>query len=328
MQVKSSAAKSAVEPLKDILRKARMRRNPKPATADNITAYLKQIFPGIFYRHEFARRNEDVADASERLFKEFSIPPETSRHFSLGGVPRFLTSLLMEKAVEPSTDGIQRKQMLRDFLTEYRVIPMGRTVAQYSKENAFFPAYAADSTGSFGQLYPLWHAVIKFEVLAQLELELRAPVFFPVMSVGPMVRTEAGGARAATVKIPRDICLAGYSYPVLVDFAVAVPTVTAYMEMLRHHESLRGIASMSYLPKVPSHHSTPWAAFDFYLKAYDLKKQFRERGMMANKARILVAAHEGRPPILGRNGRKAADQRVRDSAKQAGVLVKNYVDII
>lgn len=86
---------------------------------------LQIVFRGIFYRHEFARRNDDVRKESADLLKQLDMPPDRANHFLAEDGKSMLTDEIMAN-FKKTTPANQRKmkQALRRFFQKSKILPM------------------------------------------------------------------------------------------------------------------------------------------------------------------------------------------------------------
>ena len=84
---------------------------------------MKQVFLALYYRHEFARRNEKVYKEGRKIAESLGMPEERLRTFIQSG--RHLTDDIIKnvEGAKGRAKGARRKA-LGDYLKDFGVLPM------------------------------------------------------------------------------------------------------------------------------------------------------------------------------------------------------------
>jgi len=153
---------------------------------------LKEILLAIFYRHECAKRNEDIVGESEELLKGFpktkAARDRNSRFYNPSKQPIVdLTDfLLMDINEKPGRLAKKRTDALGAFLTKRRVFP----VPSPDKEFMPFPGKNDEKENqhitkpALEEKYWLdcWGRIQAFETYAIAKLGLKRPIFSPFVT--------------------------------------------------------------------------------------------------------------------------------------------------
>ena len=161
-----------------------MKNNRKASTPKQgkrlVEAYAK-IFRGLFWRHEFARRNDAVSNKSRVLAKALGFKPTRFEEFT--GDARPLTDELVDIC---KTGTKPAKTALREFLEKFKVLP---TTWSLQSKSTYFPMefglgdiecenYVLDA---FLDCRTLFNSYLLFEACAMTDLGIGRPVMFPLM---------------------------------------------------------------------------------------------------------------------------------------------------
>jgi len=157
---------------------------------------VKGVLKYIFYRHEFAKRNNEVVDASKKLLEKHF--PETNKarnHNSLfynneTMPPIVLTDLMVnEMYTKNKTQSNNRKDALCEFLKKWRVFP----VPAPDKPFMPFPDNISENQGEsyqitkpqlpIGHLYLCLCKIQEFETYAVTIMGLKEPIFSPFVTL-------------------------------------------------------------------------------------------------------------------------------------------------
>ena len=147
---------------------------------------LRDVMLGVYYRHEFARRNPEVVEASNDVFKEFSEAQKVRSKHSTFIIPgkslKSITALLMEEILK-DPDSSKKKGVMVKFLQDYKVLPVPPPEHQFlplplileSKRQLIkMKGVQADSVA----LSHCWSSIQAFETFAVC-IGLREPIFMP-----------------------------------------------------------------------------------------------------------------------------------------------------
>lgn len=149
--------------------------------AKRLTEAYAGIFRGLYWRHEFARRNEAVSNASRDLAKALGFKPERFEHFIQDAHP------LTDELVHICKAGTQTaKSALGKFLDIYKVFPT--TWTRHSKAPYFPMEFGLDDRGRENYVFDtlancrmLFNNFLLFEAFSMSDLSLGHPVMFPLM---------------------------------------------------------------------------------------------------------------------------------------------------
>lgn len=243
-----------------------IRRRAQQMPIDDAKEYLAEILEGVFYRHEFARRNGKVVKASGEILECLGVPAARAEAFLSQEAPLCLTDVLIRRCDTPL-----RRTQLAKFLSEYRIIPVS------SSNQPFLPPGVKDAGNEdVIQSYRIWNALLKFEYYALSVLGLDSPVMFPVVTLG---RVECQGK---TMWVGEHFNPRRYRYPLFVDFSVPAETSGAYMAMLGSGElqtdppetpAERKLRKKRRKTKGSPLERFRWGYFTGYLEVYDLWKK-------------------------------------------------------
>ena len=127
---------------------------------DSAEESLKQVFLALYYRHEFARRNEKVFTAGKDIAKSLGLPEERLKTFVQKG--EFLTDAII-RCVETANTRTKRTRAdaLKAYLKEHAVIPM---VWDWDEKRSFFPVgYLDDIAANFTECLKAFKSLMGFE---------------------------------------------------------------------------------------------------------------------------------------------------------------------
>jgi len=170
-----------------------MKSRQAPRQVKTAKDALKNVLKAIFYRHECAKRNENVVRESKELLKLF---PKTNKAqeknslFYIYGNPSVALTdwLIMETSGKPSSSLKSRKEKLVEYLQKWRVFPVP------APDKPFMPFPHEDSE-NLSKIYSItkpylpakyhldcWGKIHKFEQHAIAELGLKVPIFSPFVT--------------------------------------------------------------------------------------------------------------------------------------------------
>lgn len=225
---------------------------------------LREIFRGIYFRHEFARRNGRVMRKSKEILKVLGLDMENVRPSLLGDNGTPLLTEQIRQTIGLTEPDVEKTRALRKFLRTYRVLPVS-----VEKGTPFFPFPPDTFTEEdFQKFTDLWNLLLRFEAFALSVIRVGSPVFFPVMMLGVV------DARGKSLSVAKRLDLANYRFaPVVADFSVPWQILGAYMGMLRSQARLtRPRATETGVEDDPEVTSNRWTKYEFYLRAYDFKR--------------------------------------------------------
>ena len=194
---------------------SRIPRQPEEQAQYNA---LRNILQGIYYRHEFGRRNSDVITRSRMLLRALEIPEPRAEHFILpdgGTLGKEIIYCIKNKPADCQQRLITQTG---DFLRKHRILPMAP-----SKES-FFPQW---DKLDFDMMFMIWNALLEFEVSALARLSVGHPVLFPVMVLD---RAELPDRE---VDVDRLLQLREYEFSLLTNLMVPKDVVLDYYTALQ-----------------------------------------------------------------------------------------------
>lgn len=187
----------------------------------------RQIFRGLYYRHEFARRNKTVFEAGAGLPKMLGLPEERFRTFIQSN--RCLTDDII-KAVEGKSGrakGVCRSE-LRAYLKTHKIVPM---TWDWSEKRPFFPRELFTHTQSwFHHCYTIFNALMRFEAYALAKWGLGEPVMFPLA----FLRVGSDAERDSDPELICALDLKRYAAPMFLDFTAPKNAFDAYCDAFAH----------------------------------------------------------------------------------------------
>lgn len=150
---------------------------------------LRNILNGVYYRHEFARRNNDIVGASDALLEKFPKAKAArvqDSNYLLQSTPlRTLTDWLIEDIDKERSGSLKKKRikLLSAFLKTWRVFPVP------PPDKPFMPFTLKEKDAQNDKiLFPTeylmvcWEKILRFETYAITKLGLDEPLFFPFVS--------------------------------------------------------------------------------------------------------------------------------------------------
>jgi len=170
-----------------------MKSRQAPRQVKTAKDALKNVLKAIFYRHECAKRNEDIVRESENLLKLFPKTKKAQEKNSLFYMPATpsmaLTDwLIMETSEKSSSSLDRRKEKLIEFLQKWRVLPVP------APEKPFMPFPDEDAENT-SKKYPItkpylpakyyldcWGRIHGFEIYAIAKLGIKGPIFSPFVT--------------------------------------------------------------------------------------------------------------------------------------------------
>ena len=193
---------------------------------DSAEESLKQVFLALYYRHEFARRNEEVFKAGKEIAHCLGLSEERLKTFVQKG--EFLTDAITRCVETANTKAKStRIRALKDYLKKYAVIPM---VWDWDDKRSFFPiGYLDDIAANFTECNKAFKSLMGFEAYTLAVLGVGHPVMFPVMPLRIQGKNKD--------KVVGNLDLEKYEAPMFMDFAAPKTACDSYLElMLMDHE--------------------------------------------------------------------------------------------
>lgn len=153
-----------------------------------MTSAYERVLRGIHYRHEFARRAPQVADACLGVFDYLGLKPEQVYSYeSNGGI--FITKVIADayRRVLRSRKGKIAKLLFRKFFLTYGIIPVAPLGCPFLGEKLRLKGNGAiEPTSQITErdhhwLKTIWNDMVRFEIFAIAEFELPRTIMFPAM---------------------------------------------------------------------------------------------------------------------------------------------------
>ena len=177
-----------------------------------VKASVREILLQIYYRHEFARRRNDIATESRELLELF-FGPQGWKETVVGADGTLLPDRLIGAFEDNDFQRKKRlKTELKKFVTNRKILPIGQS------SKSFFPD---PRNCDHKLLWKIWCGLATFEMFALARLEIGQPFLFPVMYVG----TAADTALSERLHLEPD------SHSMLVDFRVPQGTTEHYFRV-------------------------------------------------------------------------------------------------
>jgi len=276
---------------------------------------LNNILLGIYYRHEFARRNEELIAASKTILGTLGIPLEQAEHFiSPDGKTNMAKAIIDRVKAEPDGSRSQLMDQVASFFGEHRVLPMRCT------SGTFFPKL---KVSEFKLAFGIWGELMNLETFALARLRLGHPIMFPVMLINDVQLLDG------TVNIGQHLKLHGCNYPVLTSLDTPKEVVSDYFTVLHMLERLEYVNRKEKLYEDEVFTRLPWSEAEAALVTYDfdrteLKKETKKSQVSdfyLKRLRDLTSKRETK----WKEPTARAETAAYDRALQRGILwVKNY----
>ena len=157
-----------------------IRRQRTKVDIAKATKYFGDIFKAIYYRHEFARRNQRVYEDGPIFAQKLGMPVERFKTFIQDG--NYLTDDIQEWVEDSKrrTKGARRK-MLGEYLKKYRIIPLAWC---WTDQDSFFPRRLfADPRKNFLECSEILKSLLNFEAYALGVLNIGHPIMLPIVSL-------------------------------------------------------------------------------------------------------------------------------------------------
>lgn len=299
----------------------KVRRLGPPKKTKAAIKDFRAVLRGLYFRHEFARRNPEVVKASETLFKEFGWRPSSGKRFLLADRQRLMPLELLQILNSSHPKRARRlRSLLARFFLDFKVLPVGRM------KRPFFPEDVASQGADLHLLIRFWNAILRVEAYAISVLGLGHPIMFPVMTLGKIVQ------RDTEYPVYEQIDLSRYSLPLLVDHNAPLRTITAYMDAFRIQERTTSNISGN-IKEIKRTERLPWTDFPTFLKAFDLEKTLNPRsrsisyGGKTNYQVDFVEQLTGIPAKLEKD-RDTARHKYISWQEHAAHWISNYAEII
>ena len=294
---------------------------------------MRETMAGVYYRHEFARRNEHIVKASQKLL---SLLPTTAKMCEklstyLHPPDETLTTYL-EKEIQ-STHGNKLKVMksqLLEFLNDYRILPVPPFSKPFFSYSGKIPVKAEKKTPAHGKLsvdfekiYFEYTGILRFETFAITELGLRHPVFLPVVLMGGTF----GRWKKAVESLTHGDNQENHRFRIiLINDEVPISTVNDNITALRVSMFMHDANYSKAISKKRNH----FGKYDQYIEAYDA---INIHGKSAKEvAEAIVKNHTPKEycggQISSANAFKVVTNKFSEWQNKGSDLVLNYRRII
>ena len=183
--------------------------------------YFSGIFKAIYYRHEFARRNQRVFEAGPIFAQKLGMPVERFKTFIQDG--NYLTDDIHEwvEGSERRTKGARRK-MLGEYLKAYRIIPLAWC---WTDKDSFFPRHLfSDPRKNFLGCYEILKSLLNFETYALGVLKIGHPIMLPIVSL--RLKDDK------KYKLVEILDLKTFPTPMLMDYSATKTSVETYLGLM------------------------------------------------------------------------------------------------
>lgn len=298
------------------------RKAQSPKKDKRLTTAYSEIFRGLFWRHEFARRNKAVSDASEKLAVALGFKPTRFEQFIQNGYP--LTDELIDIC---RIGSLSAKTALRKFLEIYKVLP---TTWSPQNKSPYFPTefgfrdrertnYIYDALNDCKTLF---NNLLLFEAHSISDLKMGRPVMFPLM---PLI---VFGRKM------EQLHLGDFPAPVLLDRFAPADLIGHYSDALDcemewgDYEKAKKTKKMADKDGAKST-KVPWDSLSAYIRIYDHslaskdeKKTSAKHGYYLEHMNI----EDRRKPVkdLVANAFSSYGSQIEAAKRQ----IENYQDII
>ena len=228
-----------------------------------LTEAYSGIFRGLYWRHEFARRNEAVSNASRTLAKALGFKPTRFEEFIRDAHP------LTDELVHVCRSGTSpEKTALREFLDKYKVLP---TTWSHQGESTYFPMefglgeierenYVFDTLLDCRTLF---NSFLLFEACVMTDLGMGRPVMFPLMPL--MVFGKNIDQRH----------LDDSQAPVLINRFAPIELIGHYSDALDNETDMTQRDKES----APKRERIPWESFPSFIDIHDDPRKVKENEM-------------------------------------------------
>ncbi len=245
---------------------------------------------GVYYRHEFARRNDEIVKASNDLMEFFPLTQEirnSQSEYTINNDSETITSRMIEEFRDaPRGKNVQMKGALRGFLQKYRIMPVpplklghlhpgAGTFLLYpcklpkDGDEKIVPSLQKIST-SIGSLFVEYARVVEFEEFAVSDLGFGESIFMPIVPLRKN-NPKIGEAFGKPNILKADDALLRYRLQ-LVDFNQPADTLRNHFEMQR----MRHAFSVPFkTPKIVRENlrQIHWDKLDGYLGVLDWERK-------------------------------------------------------
>ncbi|MFC1453019.1 hypothetical protein ACFLSJ_06695 [Verrucomicrobiota bacterium] len=295
-------------------------------------AYIR-ILRGIHYRHEFARRNAAVAEASKQTLDGLGVPQgDAASFFTNDGSELVDVIARAYRRAQRAGKGSGGAKALQVFLSDFRVLPL------HADGPPFLPTELTTVDSKtlktsrqldedlHARAKKAWNSLLAFEAWAMAEFKLGSPVFMPALPL------QNAKTRTRTVNLVELVDVGQRSCPVCVDLQQPMDVIGGYLtaiaEQLREGELVtsgrRPSRQRVYVEK-----RLRFDRFDFFLTAYDLSRQeARGDDISRMKWEMFLRSPLSKKPAEVKHPERRAPRFYRDCLKQAKALVERYCDIV
>jgi|GEM_PF-4130548 hypothetical protein len=280
------------------------------------------IFRGLYWRHEFARRNDAVSTASRDLAKALGFKPTRFEIFIQNGRP--LTDELIDLC---RVGSMPAKTALREFLEKYKVLP---TAWNPQTKSPYFPMeFGLRESERVNYIYDtlldcktLFNNLLLFEAFSISDLKMGRPVMFPLM---PLI---VFGRKM------EQLHLGDFPAPVLLDRFAPADLIGHYSDALDcemewgDYEKAKKTKKMADKDGAKSNR-VPWESVSAYIRIYSHSLALKEGEKVSGFKYEYYSKHmevKGKKPVRDpvANAIASYDSQLEAAKKQ----IENYQDII
>lgn len=245
------------------------RKDHSPKKDKRLVKAYSEIFRGLYWRHEFARRNNAVSTASKDLAMALGFKITRFEQFIHNGRP------LTDELIDVCRIGpMPAKTALREFLEKYKVLP---TTWNPQSKSPYFPMeYGLREPERANYIYDtlidcktLFNNILLFEAHAMSDLNMGRPVMFPLMPLIVLGR-----------KIEQ-LHLGDFPAPVLLDRFAPADLIGHYSDALDcemewgDYEKAKKTKKMAAKDGAKSNR-TPWESLPAYVRIFDYSLKYKD----------------------------------------------------
>ena len=246
--------------------------------------FVRGVLMPVYYRHEFARRNEDVVKESQDVLKHFPLSCALfgggSDFLDAGGSVTLADALATEYTQESSKSKVKKamRETLGTFVKEREVLPVpSPPLPFFPKEMGYREPTAGETAGkgkakqrdvkAAERLFAIWRSLIGFERFLLAEGMTDKPCFLSVVPLNLFHGTEG----IYDVKSDRMGQISKQRLMVAIDSTQSLENLGTNLELL--------IAQLDVLDKLRQKGNAaarktqrmPWSSFDLYLQVVDFQ---------------------------------------------------------
>lgn len=299
---------------------------------------FREMLSPAYYRHEFARRNKTVAEASADLLKHF--PFTASRAEGSGfirlekvGHTTLVDDLTREFEIMPESAKAKARQALAGYAREYGILPvlpppqtffpeiMGAHALLKASPESRKSKTAALKPAQSTQLTAILLALINYEKFLLAKGMVKAPCFMPV--VPSPWGTGGGGASAPDGESLQQP--SANQILVVCDLSEKRGVLENYFHFLLESYEVHNVRhSQDAVPKIES--KTHWQTYEECLMAYDLKQRETKKSLYQQAVEFRASVKGGAllDPSLQKKSVYHAVADYRSRLESADKHIRNF----